>query len=132
MNLTNLSDKAKPFLDRIEALHSDRESVRGEAMAKCRAISDNIKEVYVDAKLSGIQTGPLKATVKLRRLQGQIAALPSQFEDNGEAAQYQELSNAFGDLPFGRWARGEDPLTWTEPPRKRKGAAKAAELAEAN
>jgi hypothetical protein len=42
--------------------------------------------------------------IKRRKLERQIAALPSDF-DVDESAQYSALAEAFGDTPFGDHAR---------------------------
>ena len=97
----DLAARADPFLRRIESLRTDRETERGESMARCRVIADDIKEVYGEAKSKGIEVKALKALVKRRTLEGQIAALPAEF-DIDEQAQYQALAEAFGDTPFGR------------------------------
>ena len=100
----DLAARADPFLRRIESLRTDRATERGESMARCRVIAEDIKEVYGEAKDAGIEVKALKALVKRRTLEGQIAALPAEF-DIDEQAQYQALAEAFGDTPFGRMAK---------------------------
>lgn len=106
-------------------------------MARCRQISDSIKEVFGEAKESGIEVKALKALVKRRVLETQIEALPSEFDEE-ETAQFEALVDAFGaDTPFGQLmasrAARQEPEPWDEPQpaRKGRGRAKAAEMAGA-
>jgi hypothetical protein len=81
----------------------ERDSERGEAMARCRQIADSIKEVYGEAKEAGLAVKALKGHVKKRRLEKQIAAIPAEF-DIDESSQYDALcavAEAFADTPMG-------------------------------
>ncbi len=98
-----LAEKARPFVARIENLMADRETERGESMARCRRIADDIKEVFAEAKGSGLNVKALKGHVKKRKLEAKIAAIPAEF-DIDEQAQYDELcadAERFKDTPMG-------------------------------
>lgn len=88
---------------------ADRDSERGESMARCRRIADDIKEVYGEAKGAGLNVKSLKGHVKRRRLEAKIAAIPAEF-DIDEQAQYDALcsvAEAFKGTPMGDHAREE-------------------------
>jgi uncharacterized protein (UPF0335 family) len=112
--LVNLGTKVEPFLKRIETLRADRDTERGESMARCRAIADDIKNVYGDAEAAGIEPKALKALVKRRALEGQITGLPAEFDEE-EARQYETLATQFAGTPLGEWASRAEP-DWQERP----------------
>lgn len=100
-------ERAAPFIKRIENLIADRDSERGESMARCRRIADDIKEVYSEAKGAGLNVKSLKGHVKRRRLEAKIAAIPAEF-DIDEQSQYDALcanAEAFKGTPMGDHAR---------------------------
>ena len=103
-----LPEKAAPFLERIEQLCSNRASEKATSMQRCSAIADDIKEVYKEAKAAGVEVKPLRAVVKRRTLEGQIEALPAEFELD-ELAQYSTLVDAFGTTPMGEWMNSHRP-----------------------
>lgn len=96
----DLASKASAYIERIENLMADRETIKGEMMAKCREIADDIKEVVGEAKSVGVAVKPLKAIIKRRTLQKRIDGLPAEF-DIDEAAQFDVLARAFCDTPMG-------------------------------
>lgn len=95
---------AADHIKRVESLHADLLSERGEYMAACRSIREDIKQVFTDAKEQhGIPTKTLKAIVKQREYQRKVDSC-GDFLDIDERASFEQLVEDLGglvDLPLG-------------------------------
>jgi uncharacterized protein (UPF0335 family) len=92
-----IAERARPFLRDIEELLERLESRRGEYMAVCKSLREDIRDVYDRAKDQGVSTKPLKTLVKnnalARKIERHVADL-----DIDEAAIYSHLADALGEL----------------------------------
>ena len=92
-----IAERARPFLREIEELLDRLESRRGEYMAVCKSLREDIRGVYDSAKDRGVSTKPLKTLVKnnalARKIERHVADL-----DIDEAAIYSHLAEAMGEL----------------------------------
>src|SRR5262245_26771787 len=86
----SLARIAEPFVERIEAIHDDLESLKGEYMNRCKQRREEIKTIYSEAKDKGIPKRPLKGIIKQRALQSKIDDIENDFEID-ESAIYREL-----------------------------------------
>ncbi len=100
----DLAAKAEPFLKRVEAIEAEKESEKGTYMERCKALNEDRKEVYVEAKDVGVNVKALKALVHQRKLEAKIKTLDADF-DIDEQAQFAALALAFAGTPFGEHAR---------------------------
>jgi uncharacterized protein (UPF0335 family) len=103
MTNNDIAAMAAPFLKRIEEIDDELDSEKGAYRATCRTLRSKRKDVFGDAKDAGIAVKPLKAVVKLRKLENKIDALPDDF-DIDESAQFSALAQAFAGTPFGDFA----------------------------
>lgn len=103
----SIEGKAAPFLARIENLHDDLESKKGAYMASCKAVRDDIKTVYSEAKEAGVAPKALKGVVRNRQLHRKIDAI-SDGLDIDEISTYEQLCEALGD--FGETELGKAVL----------------------
>ena len=94
----SISEKAEPFLIRIENLHGDLESLRSRYMKDCKAVREDIKAVYVEGKDDGIPVKSLKGLVKWRELERKQEAIAAGLDDIDEAAIYSHLVESLGPL----------------------------------
>jgi uncharacterized protein (UPF0335 family) len=88
-------DIAKGFVDRIENLHGDLASEKGEFMARCKVIQADIKEVLTEAKNAGIPKKPLKSLVKQRKLERDIENIRTDLEGDDQDS-FDQLVMALG------------------------------------
>jgi len=93
----DIPSKAKPFLDKIEGLFDEIESLKSDFMTACKKRRELIREHYKAAKDKGIPVESLKGIIKQRALQDKIDKIPVDF-DIDEAAAYRDLAEAFGPL----------------------------------
>jgi hypothetical protein len=94
----DITKKAEPFIDKIESIDEQIESLKGTFMAACKAKRNLIKQAVAAAKEEGIAPGVMKGIVSHRRLQRKINKIGSGFDDIDEAADYRELARVFGPL----------------------------------
>jgi len=92
-----LAKIAQPFIERIEAVQDDLESLKGEYMNRCKARREEIKTIYGEAKDKGVPKRPLKGIIKHRALQRKIDDIENDFEID-ESAIYRELVEGLGPL----------------------------------
>jgi len=90
--------KAAPFLKRVEDFNEQLESLRGSYMASCKAVREQIKTVYTDAKDAGVRPRPLKGLVKHRQLSRKQDKITASMIDEDDVAIYQQLVEALGPL----------------------------------
>jgi len=100
----SLGAKAQPFIEKIEEVDREIESLTGQHMAACKRKRQEKKEIYQTAKDAGLQTRPLKGIVKQRKLQRKIDQIPLDF-DIEESAVYKELAETLGPLGAAAAAR---------------------------
>lgn len=93
----SLEGKAKPFLERIENLNAQLESLRGKYMNDCKPFKEDIAEIFVEAKDKGVNPKALRLLVKDRQLERQQLKLPEKL-DIDERAVFDQLREALGDL----------------------------------
>ena len=89
--------RAKPFLDRIESVLDQLDSERGEYMAACRTLRDDIKEIYEEAKNAEVPKKALKGLVSWRILERKQEKLTADLEAD-EARVLENLIDALGPL----------------------------------
>lgn len=100
------ADVAKRFIGQIENLHGDLAAKRGEYMADCKGVREDIKQVYADAKDAGIPVKGLKAIIKDRALDKRKAALKDGL-DIDDLSAFEQMVEALGglvDTPLGKAA----------------------------
>lgn len=91
------ADKMASFVSRIENLNDDLATERGEYMARCAAIREDIKQVLFEAKDAGLTKAAVKGVVKIRELEAKAAAV----RDDAEYETQNEIDmirSALGDL----------------------------------
>jgi uncharacterized protein (UPF0335 family) len=93
----SLGGIAEPFVIRIENVHNDLESLKGEYMQRCQARREDIKQICIEAKDKGVNPRALKGVVKARALQRKIDGIDDGFDET-EAAAYRELAETLGPL----------------------------------
>jgi uncharacterized protein (UPF0335 family) len=93
----SLAKIAEPFLARIENVHADLDSLRGEYMQRCQARREDIKQIYTEAADKGVNRRALKGVVQARALQRKIDSIDDGFEPD-EATAYRELAQRLGPL----------------------------------
>lgn len=107
----SIEGKAAPYLGRVENLMKDLESKRGEYMAECKVVREDIKEIYSEAKANGVPAKALKGLVRYRELERKQAKIGDGL-DIDEGSTYQQLVEAlgdYGDTPLGAAALGKAP-----------------------
>jgi predicted KAP-like P-loop ATPase len=101
-------DVVSNIVSKLEGLHDELASERGEYMQRCRVIRGNIADVLQAAKdEDGISKKALKLVIKERQLEAKLADLRDDLEPDDGAA-YQHLVAAlgeFGDTPLGNAAK---------------------------
>lgn len=100
---------AKPFLNRIEDRFDELDSLRGEYMNSCKAVREDIKEIYGEAKDKGVAVKALKGLVRYRQLERKQAAIAAGFDDLDEAADFDALVDQLGDLGIAAARRAGHP-----------------------
>lgn len=81
------------FLERVENLEGDKASARGEFMQQCKVITDDIKEVFKEAKDAGFRKKALKAQLEKRALTRKLEEVASDLEgDDSDAYAAMELA----------------------------------------
>ncbi len=89
MSSENISaEQLRLLIERIERLEDDK-----------RAIADDIKEVFAEAKGTGFDTKTIRAIVKLRRLN-----LDQRREQEALLDTYKAALGMLDGTPLGRWA----------------------------
>jgi uncharacterized protein (UPF0335 family) len=92
-----LAEKAGPFVERIENLHADMESKRGEYMSFCKNKRADIKSVLGEAKDAGIPVKAMKGLIEYRQLERKQKSIDDDF-DIDESAAYVHLVEQMGEL----------------------------------
>jgi hypothetical protein len=93
-----IEGKAAPFLKRVEDFNEQLESLRGSYMQSCKAVRDQVKEVYVEAKENGVAPRPLKGLVKHRQLTRKQEKIVASMRDDDDVAVFQQLIDTLGPL----------------------------------
>lgn len=99
------TDTVRKIVARIDRLYADLDSERGESMARCKVIRDDIAEVYKEAENKGLPRKELKTVVKLRRFEQKAKRAYEELELD-QRANFEMLIAAGGvdDLPLWRAA----------------------------
>lgn len=92
-----IDGKAKPFIDRIENIDKELESLRGKYMAECRNLQEDRKEIFIEVKDAGLPVKAVKVFLKHRKLERKLEGLGAGL-DVDEAAAYEQLCDALGEL----------------------------------
>ena len=71
------------FNARIERLHDDLATEKGESMSRCRIIHQDIDAVLAEAKNAGIPKKEFKAVIKKRTLLAKAEAIRADLEGEG-------------------------------------------------
>ena len=99
-------EKVAAFYERIENLYSDLATERGEYMAKCKAIREDITDVIDEAKdVAGIPKKVMKAVIKQQQLLEKAEGVRTNLEDLAD--EFDQLKHALGlleDTPLGQAA----------------------------
>lgn len=83
------------FNQRIESLYGDLATEKGESMARCRAIHQDIDEVLKEAKNAGIPKKEFKAVIKKRTLLAKAEEIRADLE--GESVDtFDQIEFALG------------------------------------
>lgn len=91
------SGDPKAFLQRIENLIGDIETMRGEYMERVKEVREDIKLVYEEARDQGIEVKALKGLVKYRALERKQDEIADGL-DLSEKAAYDNLIMTLGEL----------------------------------
>lgn len=89
------------FNARVENLYGDLATEKGESMARCRAIHQDIDAVLAEAKNAGIPKKEFKGVIKKRTLLAKAEAIRSDLEGDSQ--------NTFDQIEFalGKFAETE-------------------------
>ncbi len=92
-----LEGRAKPFIDRVENLMGDIETLKSKYMLEVKELRSDIREVWTEAKDADLSVKALKKTVKYRELERKQSQIGVDLEDD-DAVDYEALILALGDL----------------------------------
>jgi uncharacterized protein (UPF0335 family) len=107
---TDLPDKGKAFVERIETLNRDLASEKGEYMQRCKTVREDITAVLSEAADAGITRKTIKTAVKVRALERKAAEARDSLKDLADQDMLDRIRLALGDLsdlPLGKAALGE-------------------------
>lgn len=93
----SVEGRSAPYLERIENLLTELDSMRGKYMSECKAVREDIKEIYTEARDNGVPSKALKGLVKYRQLERKQKAIADGL-DGDEQAAYENLVEALGEL----------------------------------
>ena len=99
----------KEFVGRIENLHADLEKEKSAYMLACKALREDLKEVFEQAQDKGLPKRPLKAIIKQRALEKKAQACRDDLDDIDHLSAFDIMKSALGDLadlPLGQAAMG--------------------------
>jgi uncharacterized protein (UPF0335 family) len=91
-------EKVTEFVDRIENMHDEMESAKGEYMAECKARREDIKSIYDEAKDEGIPKKALKAVITARQLERKAKAARDDLADLDLQDKFDLIRLKLGDL----------------------------------
>jgi uncharacterized protein (UPF0335 family) len=92
---SNVPDGGKllGFIEQVENLEQDKASARGEYMQTCKVISEDIKQVFSDAKAAGFRKKAMKAQLEKRALTRKLDDVGSDLEgDDSDAYAAMDLA----------------------------------------
>jgi hypothetical protein len=126
-----IATTAKPFVEELEDHQATLDRFRGEYMARCKGVREEMKETIKSAKEAGVATRALRALIKRRVLEKKINKIEADSKfDPDEVTMYQQLVDAFGALGEAS-ARGAG-FDVTNGKVKGRGRGRAAEAAGAD
>lgn len=94
--------QVQAFVQKIENLNGEIRSVKAANAKRCQELLAYIKDIYDEAKVSGIPKKELKAHVKVIELTDKINAIREELEEE-EQEIFDQLAIALG--PLGEAAR---------------------------
>lgn len=77
-------EKVMGFIERIENVDTAIASEKGEFMRACKALQDDKKEIYKEAKGAGFNKKALKSIVKRRYLENSIQEVRDDLEGDDQ------------------------------------------------
>lgn len=92
-----LEGRAKPYIERVENVMNDLETLKSKYMLECKELRSDIKDIYLEVKDSDLSVKALKKTVKYRELERKQSKLGEGLEDR-DSVDYEALILALGDL----------------------------------
>jgi uncharacterized protein (UPF0335 family) len=98
--------KMKSFVGRVENVEKELESLKGRYMSECKALREDIKDIFKEAQVEGVPTRPLKNYIKERQLLRKAEACRENLEADDQDS-YDLIKQAMGDLaelPLGKAA----------------------------
>jgi uncharacterized protein (UPF0335 family) len=96
----------KSFVGRVENVEKELESLKGRYMSECKALREDIKDIFKEAQVEGVPTRPLKNYIKERQLLRKAEACRENLEADDQDS-YDLIKQAMGDLaelPLGKAA----------------------------
>ncbi len=103
----SVEGKSAPFLARVENRLTELERMKGEYMAACKGVREEIKEIYTEAKDADVPTRALKGLVKYRQLAKKQDAIADTIAED-EVSEFEMLVEALGE--FGTTELGQAAL----------------------
>jgi uncharacterized protein (UPF0335 family) len=130
-----MQEKVEPHIRKIESFLVELASEKGAYMARCRALKDEIKNVYEEASADGVSRPAFKEAVQTFGLQRKINAIRHKMEKDALEV-YDEIITAIeglDDLPLGQAAleRETRELAAKKATASGKSAKKASPAVEA-
>lgn len=93
----SVEGKARPFLERIENILTDLDSLRGKYMSECKVRREEIKLIYEDADNHDVPAKPLRALIKYRELERKQTGIAEGL-NRDDAEVYEQLRDTLGEL----------------------------------
>lgn len=90
--------RALPFIERVENVLAELDSMKGEYMAACKAKRGDIKEIYAEVKDADLPVKAIKKIVKRRELERKQLAIDESMKGEEGEYDYEMLVAALGDL----------------------------------
>lgn len=100
------------FVNRIENLHKQLETIAAERMAESKAVREDIAGVYKEAKNKDIPPKALRAVIKARAHERKAEAARTDLADIDEIDKFDLIRHALGDLadmPLGQAVLSREP-----------------------
>ncbi len=101
-------DNRRDFVLRIESINQTLEEEKGEYMARCKVMREDIKEVLDEAKESGLAKKAVKSVVAARDLERRAEAARAAL-DPEQQDEHDQLRLALGDYEDAAPSMEKDP-----------------------
>jgi uncharacterized protein (UPF0335 family) len=105
-------DLTSNLVNRIENLHKQMDTLKAEHMNLCKAVREDIKVVYKEAKDQDISPKALRAVVKARTHERKAEAVRTELADIDLIDKFDLIRLSLGDLdgtPLGQHALSREP-----------------------